>query len=1115
MTGPLQRLVPGLLLLLASCASSTLGLGRLATLKPISQAGHGARLISASFSGAGSYLVTQSVDGEVKVWDAQFQVVAQIALPQLCSHTGLSGNRRALYCARDGWVQFYDLHTAVPVGRLRIGEFTAAAADGRIIWAEESKGQGVEGTEIGSRGQWGDPVDPASGRSGAYHRAYDGNSLLFLDPGCDVLGVLSENRGFLCTKVVGTDDAQSSYLVSLDSSGAEIGRLPSPRIDTCLRSTDRPSRFLCNGRDGQLDSREVNRTSRMQGVFYVVETVPGLQLLNTLHVDFPLPTGGILLEGALSAFGLDSDTALIGRVANGEWLFRLYETSGRLVHEFSALDAKAVGNYFFVIDSKLPLPGAENLPAEARFTMRSRILNRDGTLVAQGTMRDMLYSPVTNTYAIVHDSETLEVWQPGSKRMIAGSLQRISAVNGSEQCDHIYAAKADGSLYVLSSGLHLERLIKLQGVPSFIAPAKSCRQLFVGMESGDILTVDLASARVLEKRTGHTRPVTQIKIAESVGLVSADSQIEIHWDQNSLRPASMTLHPQQSPSDCGVVPENPCVKWKSLSLEGSKEGAVIIRKGRETAMELRFFGEHMLYTQPDKYFMASSGQILPQFKYGQNLNLYPFELLDLFLNRPDIIMRSIAGLFDRRELVEVAERYSIFYQTRIWNNGLSNAGGRMVHIPSVQITSQRTFPVPVSSGELRLSFSATDESQTALPIVGYKVFMNGVPLYGDYIKRTYPGTTRIIHGAHVELEENLRLSQGLNKVEVSAFTEDGVESPRESLVVTYSPQALRRPDLYVVSVGVDEYEATRTGGLDRLTFAVKDAKEVAQTFQQYAQGRYGQVFVKTLANGEVTRESIGGLKQFLGQSQVDDTVIVFLAGHGIRKGTKISDLAGAFANSLPPQYQLRDGSDVDDVYYYMTPDSNVDRPWERAVPLDGIREIVNGIGARQKIMLVDTCQSGEKLELDQALLSSVTRDIETRKTRGLQARGALKLVTARGNRDERGLQMSIAQSLARNSLQKEMSELFPELRRGTGTIEISAAAGAQSALESGEWQNGAFTFVIKEAVIQGKAKDANGNITAQSLRQYVLERVEQLTDGQQTPMVARDIVGRDFVIFGK
>jgi hypothetical protein len=89
------------------------------------------------------------------------------------------------------------------------------------------------------------------------------------------------------------------------------------------------------------------------------------------------------------------------------------------------------------------------------------------------------------------------------------------------------------------------------------------------------------------------------------------------------------------------------------------------------------------------------------------------------------------------------------------------------------------------------------------------------------------------------------------------------------------------------------------------------------------------------------------------------------------------------------------------------------------------------------------------------------------------------------------------------------------LRRGTGTIEISASTGVQSALESYLWQNGAFTFTIKEAILQDKARQGvtkGKSITAQSLREYVLKRVEQLTGGAQTPTISRDIAGRDFVV---
>jgi hypothetical protein len=70
----------------------------------------------------------------------------------------------------------------------------------------------------------------------------------------------------------------------------------------------------------------------------------------------------------------------------------------------------------------------------------------------------------------------------------------------------------------------------------------------------------------------------------------------------------------------------------------------------------------------------------------------------------------------------------------------------------------------------------------------------------------------------------------------------------------------------------------------------------------------------------------------------------------------------------------------------MTSTANVDKPWENAIPLDGIRELVNGIPSRQKILLVDTCQSGEKLDLDDATVASLTKNVEIRKTRGQTAK---------------------------------------------------------------------------------------------------------------------------------
>jgi len=525
-----------------------------------------------------------------------------------------------------------------------------------------------------------------------------------------------------------------------------------------------------------------------------------------------------------------------------------------------------------------------------------------------------------------------------------------------------------------------------------------------------------------------------------------------------------------------------------------------------------------LVYNPDNQYMLQNKDSASVLAFTKGIKSSSFENYDLFLNRPDVIFPLLNSNNKDKSLEDRIRTLKKLREYRIKQNGytVSNIDNTKLHVPEV-ILETTIDNLIRKENTLSLSFKMKDEDSSGLNIIGYKIYVNGVPIYGDYVKRTYPNSNKLIEDKVVKIKEEVLLSQGDNSIEISCFTPDGVESPKEKILVKYEPPTSRKPDLYYIGIGVNAYDANKTGGLDALTYAVKDSQELKDTFEKSGKGKFANVYTKVLNDSEVTRENIGKLKDFLKNSQVDDQVIVFLSGHGIRKDTKVSDLIKAFGDTIPPQYKLRDGGDVDDVYYYMTSTANVDKPWENAIPLDGIRELVNGIPSRQKILLVDTCQSGEKLDLDDATVASLTKNVEIRKTRGQTAktRGLNMVVKPGSNEKKEDTEKKIIQTIAKSNALKEMSELFPELRRGTGTIEISAATGAQSALESKEWQNGAFTFVIKEAILKGKAKDEKGNITARSLRKYVLDEVEKLTDGQQTPMVARDIAGRDFVIFGK
>jgi hypothetical protein len=190
---------------------------------------------------------------------------------------------------------------------------------------------------------------------------------------------------------------------------------------------------------------------------------------------------------------------------------------------------------------------------------------------------------------------------------------------------------------------------------------------------------------------------------------------------------------------------------------------------------------------------------------------------------------------------------------------------------------------------------------------------------------------------------------------------------------------------------------------------------------------------------------------------------------------------------------------------------------QKAVSMKNIRSLLETSPSRQKLLFLDTCQSyvDSKGEVN----GGKGKKGDNQKKTVVQLKNGGRLIFA-GARSVKGFETTLA--LTKKT--SEISELFPELRRGTGTIEISAAINGQAALEGIELadkkvlENGVFTYAIKEALAKGsKVRDKDGRISAKALRSYVLKRVEELTtdvDGRvhQSPMVARDIAGRDWVV---
>jgi len=100
--------------------------------------------------------------------------------------------------------------------------------------------------------------------------------------------------------------------------------------------------------------------------------------------------------------------------------------------------------------------------------------------------------------------------------------------------------------------------------------------------------------------------------------------------------------------------------------------------------------------------------------------------------------------------------------------------------------------------------------------------------------------------------------------------------------------------------------------------------------------------------------------------------------------------------------------------------------------------------------------------------------------------------------------------ISANSSFEMMQQLFTDLSGNNGSVVISAAGGMEYALESGQWNNGVFTYCILQG-IQNKLADSetgnnDGHVSVQELLDYVSKKVPMLTKGRQRPVSRRENV---------
>lgn len=263
-----------------------------------------------------------------------------------------------------------------------------------------------------------------------------------------------------------------------------------------------------------------------------------------------------------------------------------------------------------------------------------------------------------------------------------------------------------------------------------------------------------------------------------------------------------------------------------------------------------------------------------------------------------------------------------------------------------------------------------------------------------------------------------------------------------------------------------------------LNYAAKDATDVVASLK--GSSVYDKVHELQILDRDATRSKIGEAGAFLRKAAVNDTIVVFMAGHGL----------------------LDDKLD----YYFATTDVNFSRPAGKGLPYDAIEALFDGVKAQRRLVLMDTCHSGEVDADDPVLVAAAA--VPGVKARAVATRGIKK------KKKKKGQEREASDALPAQATAAILSGLFADLRRGAGATVIASAGGAEYAFESDEWNNGVFTYSLLEGLRTKKADtDANKRVSISETRDYLKRRVSELTKGGQSPTTRTFNHALDFSIF--
>ena len=318
-------------------------------------------------------------------------------------------------------------------------------------------------------------------------------------------------------------------------------------------------------------------------------------------------------------------------------------------------------------------------------------------------------------------------------------------------------------------------------------------------------------------------------------------------------------------------------------------------------------------------------------------------------------------------------------------------------------------------------------------IVKFEVLVNQQPVH----RKTQRDLQLVAQDLRrIDFLERIRLREGKNEIAVVAYNREGLTTKKTiSIHLTQ-----KKEEVWAVVIGINQYK-----NLPSLKYAANDARE----FYRYLTEVNGvpKDHIWLLLDEEATldrlRSTLG--TQLRRQAGKDDTVIIYLAGHGATE----RDATSPDGDGLE-KYILPNNADPKDLY-------------ASAMPMSEVARIFNRISSDRLVFISDTCYSG----------ASGGRTIPV-----LGARGHIS------------------------------GAFLERLSQGKGRVILTASDANEVSVEKDELKHGVFTYYLLEALRGQGDMDKDGVVTFDEVYRYVSMKVPQATGQDQHPVKKGEMTGQ-------